>query len=192
METMKRALTALSLCCLAVLFSTPAMAEGNINFAIGQRSLDENDYQPVDEQTFFGLTADFKKDWPVDLAGGLYFSSKSDEIAGTEVSASVIEATFGVMKTWGDNSNMHPFLGGGLGIVQAKAEINDGFFSIEEDDTAPAAYAEGGIYWTLNRTFNLGVSGRFMTAPGIEFAGQDFDTTYFQLGLLAGWAWGTK
>ncbi|MGH9870356.1 MAG: hypothetical protein ACREAA_19645 [Candidatus Polarisedimenticolia bacterium] len=189
---MKRALTALSLCCLAVLFTTPAMAEGNINFAIGQRSFDSNDYGPVDEQTFFGATADFKKDWPVDLAAGLYFSSKSDEVAGIEVSASVIEATFGVMKTWEVNSIMHPFVGGGVGIVKAEAEIDDGFFGVQADDTAPAFYAEGGIYWTLNRTFNLGVSGRYMNAMGIEFEGEEFDTKYLQIGVLAGFAWGQK
>jgi hypothetical protein len=31
-----------------------------------------------------------------------------------------------------------------------------------------------------------------MMAPGTELEGQDFDTNYFQIGLLAGWAWGTK
>jgi opacity protein-like surface antigen len=184
----------LSLGLAALLISTPAMADGNINLALGQRSLDEGDYAPVDEQPFFGVTADFKKDWPVDLAGGLYFSSKSDSIGDVEVSASLIEATFGVMKTWNLGSNMHPFLGGGAGLVRAKAEIEDEFFgsSVSEDDIAPAFYTEGGVYWTLNNSFNLGLTGRFMTAPGMELAGDSFDTTYFQVGVLAGWAWSSR
>src|SRR5262245_11545130 len=192
MSMIKRGLVALSLCLAVVAISTPAHAEGNVNLSLGQRSLDENDYDPVDQQMFFGGTVDFSVDWPVDLAGGLYFSRKQDSIGGTDVTASVAEMTFGVLKTWDVATNMHPFVGGGLGIVRASAEIDDGFFNVKEDDTAPALYTEGGVYWRLTNAFNLGVSGRFTTAPGIEFAGEEFDTTYFQLGLLAGWAFGQK
>lgn len=192
MSMIKRGLQAFLLGLVVVMISTPALAEGNVNLSLGQRSLDENDFDPVDQQMFVGGTVDFNVDWPVNLAGGLYFSQKSDSIGGTDVSASVAEVTFGVLKTWSVGTNTHPFFGGGLGIVRASAEIDDGFFDAKEDDTSPALYTEGGVYWRLTNAFNLGVSGRFMTAPGIEFAGEDFDTTYFQLGLLAGWAWGQK
>ena len=190
MDMMKRGLQAFSLCLAIAAIATPALAEGNVNLSLGQRSLDENDYQPVDEQTYFGGTMDFNVDWPVNLAGGLYFSRKSDSIGDTDVTASVAEVTFGVMKTWDVASNMHPFVGGGLGVVRASAEIEDEFFSQKEDDMSPSFYTEGGVYWRLNNSFNLGLNARFTSAPGIEFAGTEFDTSYFQIGLLAGWAWG--
>ena len=186
---MKKALSALSLCLAVALISTPALADGNLNFSLGQRSLDDNDFAPVDDQTYFGATLDWDMSWPVNLAGSLYYSKDEDSIGSTDLSARVIEATFGIQKTWGETSNMHPFLGGGLGIVNVEAEIDDPLFgSASEDDTAPALYTEGGIYWTLSHSFNLGVSGRFMTAPGVEIAGEDFNTSYFQVGILAGWA----
>ncbi len=191
---MKRALTVFSLCLAVALISTPALAaEGNVNFSLGQRSLDSNDFEPVDQQTFLGVNVDWDMDWPVNLAGGLYFSSEEDSIGTTDVTASIIEATFGVMKTWKTNGIMHPFIGGGLGFVQVEAEIDDPLVGgFKEDDTAPALYTEGGVYWRLGSAFNLGVSGRFMTAPGIEIAGEKFDTTYFQVGLMAGFGFGTN
>jgi len=186
---MKKALNVLSLCLAVALISTPALAGGNLNFSLGQRSLDSNDYEPVDDQTYIGATIDWDNmEWPVNLAGGLYFSSEEESIGSTDVTASIIEATFGVMKTWGEGKTMHPFLGGGLGVVRVEAEIDDPLISAKEDDTGAAFYTEGGIYWSLSQAFNLGVSGRFMTAPSIEIAGEDFDTTYFQVGILAGWA----
>ena len=186
---MKKALNVLSLCLAVALISTPALAGGNLNFSLGQRSLDSNDFEPVDDQTYFGATIDWNSmEWPVNLAGGLYFSSEQESVGSTDITASVIEATFGVMKTWGETKVMHPFLGGGLGFVQVEAEIDDPLGNAKEDDTAPAFYTEGGVYWSLSHAFNLGVSGRFMTAPGIEIEGENFDTTYFQVGILAGWA----
>ncbi len=193
MDTMKRVLQLLSLCVAVALISTPALASGNINLALGQRALDDSDFGPVDEQFFFGASVDWDMEWPVNLAGGLYFSSEDDSIGTTDISASVTEITFGVMKNWESHGRMHPFVGGGLGIVQVSAEIDDPTAgSLSEDDTAPALYTEGGVYWRIGHAFNLGVHGRYMMAPGIEIAGSDFDTNYFQVGLLAGWSWGTK
>ena len=189
---MKRALNVLSLFLALALITTPALAgSGNINAALGQRALNESDYDPVDQQPFLGATVDWDVDWPVDLAGGLYFSSKEDSISSTDVTASLVEATFGVMKTWEPAGRIRPFIGGGLGFVRVEAEV-DGPLSMDEDDTGAALYSEGGVYWKLTPAFNLGVHGRFMTAPGIELAGESFDTSYFQVGLLAGWAWSTK
>ena len=188
---MKRALNVFSLFLALALITTPVLAGGNVNMALGQRALNESDYDPVDQQPFVGATVDFDVDWPINLAGGLYFSSKDDSISGTDVNASLVEATFGVMKTWEPAGRIRPFVGGGLGIVRVEAEV-DGPFSMDEDDTGAGLYSEGGVYWKLTPAFNLGVHGRFMTAPGIELAGESFDTSYFQVGLLAGWAFSNK
>ena len=126
-------------------------------------------------------------DWPVNLAGGFYASTNDDSIGSVDVSASVAEITFGVMKTW-QMGNIHPFVGGGLGMVRVSAEVDAGVFSINEDDTSPAVYGEGGVYWRLGSMFNLGVQGRIVQGSGIDIQGEDFDSNYIQVGVLAGWA----
>src|SRR5262249_54456107 len=139
MHIMKRGLKAALFGLAVVLICTPAHAgSGNVNFAIGQRSLDQNDYQPVDQQPFLGVTADFQTKYPFNFAGGLYYSHKQDSLdAVTDVSASITEATFGVLKSFDTHSNMHPFVGGGLGFVQVHAQI-DGPISVSASDSAGA------------------------------------------------------
>ena len=195
MEKLRNPLKVLALCLAVVLVTSLVLAAGNINFALGQRSLDNSDYDPVDQQTFFGASVDWDNmEWPVSLAGGLYFSQKSDSISSSvDVTASVTEATFGVIKSWHPHGTMTPYVGGGLGIVHVNAEVDaPGTTGFDASDTAAALYSEGGIYWRMGSAFNLGVHARYMMAPGTELEGEDFDTNYFQIGLLAGWAWGTR
>lgn len=178
-----------ALCLTLALISTPALADGNINFALGGRTLGESDIDPVDDQPFLGATATFlMENWPVDLAAGFYMSSESDTISSVDVSASVMEATFGVMKTWSFGT-MHPFVGGGAGLVRVHAKVESGPFSLDEDDMSPALYGEGGVYWRVGTAFNVGVSGRFMRASDVTLGGESFDSDYFQIGVLAGWGW---
>ena len=180
--------------CVAVaLCGVPAFAGGNVNFSLGNRMLDDGSTAPLDEQTFIGGYMDFQvKDWPIDLSGGLYRSSKSDTNQGIEVEATITELSFGAIKNWSVLSNMHPFAGGGLSVTKVEAEVSDGFFSEEADDTNLAVYAEGGVYWTLAKVMNLGVQGRFTRGSSADFGDASFDSDYFQLGVIAGFGWGNK
>src|SRR5262245_63320434 len=101
-DSMFRKLLLVASCTVIALGATPVLAAiGNVNFSLDERSLDQSDYAPVDEQPFFGATADFKmNDWPVDLACGIYRSTKSDSISTFDVRATITELSFGVMKTW--------------------------------------------------------------------------------------------
>jgi opacity protein-like surface antigen len=178
-------------CVAAALCGVPAFAGGNVNFSLGNRSLDDNATAPVDEQMFVGGYMDFEiKDWPVALAGGLYRSSKSDSTQGLDVEATITEISFGAVKNWTVLGNMHPFAGGGLSMVKVEAEVSDAFFSEKADDTNLSAYAEGGVFWTLANVMNLGVQGRFTRGSSADLGGASFDPDYFQLGVIAGFGWG--
>ena len=178
-------------CMALALCSVPAFAGGNVNFSLGDRSLDSSATAPVDDQTFIGGYMDFQvKDWPVNLAGGLYRSWKSDSLNGVDVDASITELSFGAIKNWTVMGNMHPFAGGGLSMVKVEAQVSDGIFTEKADDTNMAAYAEGGVYWTLHDVMNLGVHGRFSRGSSATLNGANFDADYFQVGVLAGFGWG--
>ena len=42
---------------------------GNVNFFLGQKTLDEDDWAPLDKQGEFGVLVDFKQqNWPVSIA----------------------------------------------------------------------------------------------------------------------------
>lgn len=180
-------------CAAIALCATPVLADGNVNFSLGQRSLNESDLEPVDEQPFVGVTADFKmEDWPIDLAGGLYRSTKEESVGSLDVRATITELSFGVMKTWNVSGNMHPFAGGGLALVNVEAEVGSPFGSVDDDDNSTALYAEGGVYWRVGSMLNLGVHGRFNKASDVSVGGGEIDSDYFQVGVLAGFGWGAK
>ncbi len=184
----------LAAACVAVaLCGIPAFAGGNVNFSLGNRSLDDGATAPVDEQTFVGGYMDFQiKDWPIALAGGLYRSAKSDSSQGIDVEATITEVSFGGMKNWNVLGNMHPFAGAGLSMVKVEAEVSDSFFSEKADDTNLAAYAEGGVFWTLAGVMNLGVQGRFTRGSSADLGGAGFDPDYFQVGVIVGFGWGKR
>lgn len=188
---MSRKLNLLAACLALALAGTPVLADGNVNFTLGSRTLDENDFEPVDTQTFIGAEVDFAiSDWPINLAGGIYRSTKSDSIGSADVEATITEVSFGAMKTWDVMGNMHPFVGGGLSMVQVEAEADAGGVSTSDDDTGTAFYAEGGVYWRLGSAMNLGAHGRFNRGSSHDIGGGDIDSDYFQIGVLAGFAFG--
>lgn len=55
---------------------------GNVNAFLGQKTLEENDWAPLDKQGEFGVLVDFRQpDWPVSIA--LDFLGSYDEATGT-------------------------------------------------------------------------------------------------------------
>lgn len=184
----------LAAACVAVaLCGIPAFAGGNVNFSLGNRSLNDSATAPVDEQTFIGGYMDFQiKDWPIALSGGLYRSAKSDSIQGVDVDATITEVSFGGVKNWSVLGNMHPFAGAGLSVVKVEAEVSDSISSVKADDTNLAAYAEGGVFWTVAHKMNLGVEGRFTRGSSANLGGAGFDPDYFQVGVIAGFGWGKR
>jgi hypothetical protein len=184
-----------------LLVATPALAGGgNANFLLGQRSLDtgEDEAEDIEEQPVFGVSVDFNpSDWPISWAIGFYVSTEEEDFdfgggfSGT-ATASLAELSFGVLKGWEvGGGNTRPFVGGGLTAVMVTLELDvDGSSAgFDEDDTSPALYGEGGVYWRVGSAFNIGVGGRIVLGTDFEIDGDSFEADYIQGGLILGWGW---
>lgn len=172
------------LVCIAASLA-PALADGNVNFVLGSRSMsDDDNWGDLDTQDAFGVNVDFGvADWPVRLVVGAHGSSKDKH----DVEGSVGEASFGVMKLWklSHDGMVRPYVGGGLAAVGAEID-GPGF---DDDDGSIGLYISGGVYWRLGSRFNIGVDGRFLTGTDIELFGISGDADYLQIGLLLGFGW---
>ena len=189
---MRKSLLGLMLILAMAAAATPALAEGNANFVLGLRWLDEDDWEPVEEQGVFGVTVDFgKNDWPVNLAAGLMISGKEEDVGALDLTGTISELSFGVLKTWekGSDGKTRPFFGGGLSFLSAEIEIDGPGGSVSEDDNSGAIYAQGGVYWRIGSRFNIGGDVRVLFGSDLEALGIEGDADYFQLGLLLGWGW---
>src|SRR5262245_44740115 len=85
----------------------PLLAAGNANFLLGGRQLDEDQWDPVEEQGAFGVTVDFGGvEWPVHVEVGFYGSGADEELfddsllMDVDVTGGVAELCAGVNKTW--------------------------------------------------------------------------------------------
>ena len=186
---------------LALAFSSPAAAdaEGHVNFFLGQKSLDSDDWDPVDKQPEFGAVMSFGgAAWPVLIAADVLTSGDeedvSDSLFGTStLKAGTLEVAFGARKIW-DVGNTHPYVGGGIALIGAAAEYDTGVFDVDADDSAIGPWVGGGVFWRLGSRFNLGFDARWSDAEvdldfGLAIVAQDVKAGGFHGGVTVGFGW---
>jgi hypothetical protein len=175
----------------------PASWTGNINGFLGMKYLDEDDWEPLEEQMEFGVKLDFKQQtWPVSIAIDFLASSDDttmsfyDPVYGTiyaEVEGTTSEFCLGVRKIWDYSPSIRPFIGSGLAMINAEIEAEAYGLGVSVDD-AMGFWLEGGIYWTLPEHFNIGFDLRWSKAQVI-FYGVDGEAGGTHAGLFLGYHW---
>ena len=184
---MKKNILALALLLLFV--STNANAwTGNVNAILGQKTLDKDDWEPADEQAEFGVLVDFKKsEWPVSIAIDLLASVDEVTDGIITIEASTTEFDVGVRKIWEvTGSSIRPYIGGGIAFVGA--ELKETNTNISVDDNGTGIWLNGGIYWTLGQSFNLGLDLRYSQAD-VTLLGIDAEAGGTHVGVILGYHW---
>lgn len=186
---MKRLLPAL----LAALIISPLMAEdsgstGNVNGYLGAKHLDEDDWEPVENQGAFGVLFDIRgRDWPISLAANLIGSGEVDEDGPVDTTGSTSELQLGVKKIWDFPGKFHLGLGGGLAIVSAAIEVDGPGPSTDDDDSGLGAWLSLDPYWTFGH-FNLGPHIA-ISAAEVTLFGDDKKAGGLHVGLALGYHW---
>lgn len=194
---------------------TAARAETNLNFVLGSKLLDSNDWPVADNQGSIAFLSTFgSSSWPVQVAIDILGSASGStavlypepgvEIRGNDLVDSTFELGVGVRKIW-RAGRARPFVGGGLAVIWGQQEVEflppppaDGEGNehvpfpplvLSEDDEAPGVWIDGGIFWRLGRMFNIGLEARYSRAE-LSFAVREVEAGGFNLGLILGWGWG--
>ncbi|MFZ5562708.1 MAG: hypothetical protein ACOZBW_01545 [Thermodesulfobacteriota bacterium] len=183
----------------AVLFASPAFAQpkpewtGNINVFLGAKALDEDEWEPAHEQSEMGVEIDFRqKEWPISIAidlmgaydDGYIMTPGSFILAESRTS----EFNVGLRKIWDQFPHVRPFIGGGLSLITAEAEATTYGLRISETDRSMGFWVGGGVYWTLNEHFNIGMELKSSWAD-VTLMGVDVNAGGGHFGLLAGYHW---
>jgi hypothetical protein len=194
------AVTIVVLAATAFTFS-PVLADGDghVNFFIGQKSLDGDDWEPLDDQLEFGAVMSFgQDDWPVHIAVDVLASADEETVPygpGTSITltGSTFEIAAGVRKIWG-KGRVHPYLGAGVAVIGAAFKGDNGFTSSSAKDTSFGYWAGGGVFWRLGKHFNLGFDARYSSAEmdfdfGFGSIAQDVSVGGLHYGVLLGFGW---
>jgi hypothetical protein len=187
---MKLALPALLLVLTscAALQTAPASAphpsstghDNRFSIYLGGRSLDEDDYSPVEDQGMIGF--EFVHEPPTSAIGfEVGIAGSGDEDGAVEASTGELYAGF--RKTFGDQA-VHPYIGGGLAYIASEVEVG----GADDDDASAAAYVHGGVQFDITDAFFVGVDLRVLFGSDLEIGGVDTDADYGQLALVLGFA----
>ena len=189
------AITVVGLVLAASAFSPAwAGADGHVNFFIGQKSLDGDDWEPVEDQLEFGAVMSFgQDDWPVHIAVDVLASAGEEKLGNVTVTGSTFEVAAGVRKIW-KKGRVLPYLGAGVGVIGAGVKFDDGFVSVDADDSGFGFWAGGGVFWRLGSHFNIGLDARYSSADvdldlGAGIVAQDISAGGLHYGVLLGFGW---
>ena len=164
---------------------------GHANFLIGQSFLDDGKWGSLDHQDAYGLEIDFRnRHWPVNIAIDLVGCSKEEDslVPGTgrviRQSADISELDLGVRKVWDQGPFIHPFVGGGIGIVTAERQS----LGIELDGDGVGLWLDTGINLAVTTHFNVGVELRYSWAE-VDLGPERINTGRVTAGALLGFRW---
>lgn len=133
---------------------------GNLNLGVGLLRADQEDWGTTSLQKEFRLAFDVRqRRWPINIAVDfLHAVSEDNFLIRNDSSVSYrqrsVEINGGVRKIFdGKLYSMRPFVGGGFGYLHTQLE---GYYELGDGNLG--AWAEGGVYWELERHFNIGAA----------------------------------
>jgi hypothetical protein len=171
---------------------------GNVQFLVGQTYLTDY-WKPLDRPISFGLEVDFApKTSPVRVALGMHVSGERETVSSPyfdqtgKVGAGFLEFSAGFVWLPVKHAVVRPYLG--AGVVQMFAGVGSGsgsdVWTDGDGDASFGFYADGGIFFKVGDTFNIGVDGRIVRGTSITLAGVEGDANYTQVNMLFGFSWG--
>jgi hypothetical protein len=195
--------------CAAVLLvmSGAVQAGGDANLFLGQKNLDEDDWEPIDGQMEYGVCLNFGvQDWPVSIAVDILMSSDDTTYTydyygydyDVVLDGETTEIAVGVRKFFNEESNFQPYIGGGAAYIDGEVSINFTDFpgmNYSLSDSAFGFWANAGVMWRLSERFNLGIDLRYSDASVTivdDFLEESYDVEAggMHYGVLLGYRWG--
>lgn len=170
------------------LISTPVLAlTGNANGFLGQKTLDSDDWGPLDQQLEGGVLFDIRDNhWPISFAADLLVSSDTADTPSGEITGVTLELDVGVRKVFDISGNaLHPYVGGGLALISADIENAAGF---SDDDSGTGYWVSGGAYWTFTNNINAGLDVRYSNAD-VDVFNTTIEAGGTHVGVMVGYHW---
>ena len=168
--------------------SLSTMDSRHLTLLLGERQLDDDDWDPVEDQLAGGVEVDGTD--PSTGHGyeiGMTYSQDDDDIGPVDVTGDTLDVYGGYRHTFRlESREIHPYLSAGLALIRAQVEVDGPINNNDEDDISPGAYVRAGIGFDLSDRTRLGVDYRHMFLTDVDIGGisdADFDQIMLTLGF---------
>jgi len=151
--------------------ASPALAASGFTVMYGNKSLDTDNWRPVESQQAAGFSIEFQgADWPVAMIAGYLSSEGSATMYGLgytmKIKGTTTEVSLGFRKYLTEN-RIRPFIEAGLMRVTASLAIQTtGYYSgsAADNDTGSGFWLGAGINAMLSDAWSIGILGRMSSA----------------------------
>lgn len=163
---------------------------GNVGGSIGSKQLDDQDWGALDGHGLIGFMLDVKKkSWPVSLTYDLIVSGEVKENGSLKDEAYTVENHFGVRKTFEfEDSNIRPYVDGGLALVSAGMRNKTATSTVKDDDKAVGEWVGTGLFVGITDSFDLGFDARYSEAEVMLF-NRDVEAGGMHYAVTASYHW---
>jgi len=164
---------------------------GNVSGYLGQKTLDDNDWQELDKQAELGVIFDLKqKDWPISIAFDILASGDVHESGAQKNTGYTVEHHIGVRKIFTlQGRSIKPYVGGGISIASSEIENKNGSIIVnDEKDRGLGSWVGVGTYYELGPHFNIGVDVRYSKAE-VTLINEDREIGGLHTGITVGYHW---
>lgn len=187
---MKKIALLLSMSLFCSLAAAENATKGNVNVFLGNKQTLDSSWAPFDDHGELGIMIDVQpQGWPVSLTFDLMVSAHAVDYGGPIETVSTTELDFGARKVFDlQGSAFHPYIGGGLGIISARHEVEWGSLSVSDEDSSLGVWLGGGFFVTLGEHFNIGLDLRHSDAD-VTLWGNKEQAGGDHAGLLLGYHW---
>jgi len=168
-------------------FSQTGAWKSNVNLILGAKSLDTDDWAPVESQSEYGISIEMKKEgWPLSAAIDILVSGdKQDNDGGISTEAYTSEIDIGVKKIWDVSKRFHPYIGGGFGTISAELTTKLANVKVDDEDSSVGYWFSGGMYMTFWNIMNAGFEARYSSAK-VTIGSVDGDAGGAHYGIILG------
>jgi len=180
------------------------MDDRHFTVMLGERQLDDDEWDPVEDQLAVGLAFDARNSSTGHgFEIGTTYSQDDDDDGPVDVDGNVFEIYGGYRYTFNldfdhdghdahdddlddddFDDRLHPYLGAGGSLLRAEVEVDGPGGDDSDDDFSPAAYIRAGVGYDLSEEFRLGLDYRHLFLSDVDIGSiDDVDFDMFMLTL---------
>jgi len=165
--------------------SAAKLPESSFSLLLGQKTLDDNDWEPVERQVEWGVIADLgRKDSVANLVISYLSSSDDSSQPGADFTGETWELGLGIRKPFRLEAGFAPFIEIGAAYVDATLERR-GISPGENSDSAFGMWGGVGVGFAVGERVSVGALLRY-TAAEVTLLGADREAGGLHFGVTAG------